>query len=86
MNPTVATIVAALIAAFASMFGSWLIYRKESKSQIEKFAKNEQRTMDRLEAIEKKLDIHNGYAEKFGTIQVDIAEMKADIRNLRRDN
>lgn len=48
-------IIAALIAAAASIFGSFLMYRKSSKDQIEKMARSEQRTLDRLEAIEKSL-------------------------------
>lgn len=76
-------IVAALIAAAASIFGSFLMYRKSSKDQIEKMARSEQRTLDRLEAIEKKLDIHNGYAEKFGDIQVSIAEIRTELKNIK---
>lgn len=76
-------IIAALIAAAASIFGSFLMYRKSSKDQIEKMARSEQRTLDRLEAIEKKLDIHNGYAEKFGDIQVSIAEIRTELKNIK---
>lgn len=77
-------IVAALIAAAASIFGSFLMYRKSSKDQIEKMARSEQRTLDRLEAIEKKLDIHNGYAEKFGDIQISIAEIRTELKSIKR--
>lgn len=77
-------IIAALIAAAASIFGSFLMYRKSSKDQIEKMARSEQRTLDRLEAIEKKLDIHNGYAEKFGDIQVSIAEIRTELKNIKQ--
>lgn len=76
-------IIAALIAAAASIFGSFLMYRKSSKDQIEKMARSEQRTLDRLEAIEKKLDIHNGYAEKFGDIQISIAEIRTELKNIK---
>lgn len=77
-------IIAALIAAAASIFGSFLMYRKSSKDQIEKMARSEQRTLDRLEAIEKKLDIHNGYAEKFGDIQISIAEIRTELKSIKR--
>lgn len=77
-------IIAALIAATASIFGSFLMYKKSSKDQIEKMARSEQKTQDRLDAIEKKIDIHNGYAEKFGDIQVSIAEIKTEIKNIKR--
>lgn len=76
-------IVVALITAAASIFGSYLLYHKSSKEQIEKMAKSEQKTMDRLEAIEKKLDIHNGYALKFEDIRVSIAEIRTEIKNIK---
>lgn len=40
------------------------------------------RQEDRLANIEKKLDEHNGYAEKFALIQTDIAVIKAKIGQL----
>ena len=42
----------------------------------------EQRLEFRLKSIENKLDTHNGYAEKLGDIQTDIAVIKNDIKNL----
>lgn len=38
----------------------------------------------RLDAIEHKLDIHNGYAEKFGDITKDIAIIKTELANIKR--
>ena len=43
----------------------------------------EQKHADRLEAIEHKLDIHNGYAEKLGDIGEAIVAMKKDIEFLK---
>jgi len=37
----------------------------------------------RLSSVEKKLDIHNGYAEKLGDIQKDIAVIRTEIINLK---
>lgn len=39
---------------------------------------------NRLTKIEKKLDEHNHYAEKFGEVKVDITSMKKDIEYLRK--
>lgn len=33
----------------------------------------------RLEALEKKVDTHNGYAEKFSSASQDIAVLKTDV-------
>jgi len=37
----------------------------------------------RLQQIEKKLDIHNGYAEKFGEITADIKLIQKDVEYLK---
>jgi hypothetical protein len=34
-------------------------------------------------SIEAKLDIHNGYADKFGDIAVALAELRTDVKYLR---
>lgn len=39
---------------------------------------------NRLTKIEKKLDEHNHYAERFGEIKIDITSMKKDIEYLRK--
>lgn len=36
----------------------------------------------RLDSLEKKVDIHNGYAAKFGDIQTDIAVIKERIEHI----
>ena len=41
------------------------------------------RLEDRLTSVEHKLDIHNGYAKKLGSIDVQMAEMRKDISYLR---
>lgn len=60
---------------------------KEKKRAVEE-AHKEERLAARLNAIEKnlednnhKLDIHNGYAEKFGSIQSDIAYIKGKLED-----
>ena len=37
----------------------------------------------RLDNIEKKLDIHNGYAEKFADISVAMAEMGTELKAIK---
>lgn len=80
------TIVTALIAAGASMFGSWAASARQRKEDAVKEAQREQKQADRLDAIERKLDIHNGYAEKFGEIGQDIVAIKKDIEYLKKNN
>lgn len=37
----------------------------------------------RLKSLEKKVDIHNGYAQKFAETQTDIALIKKDIEFIK---
>ena len=76
MNPTV---LAALIGAAASIIVNLIsAWQQNSKRRVEE-AKRETRLEERLKSIEKKLDEHNGYAQKIGGIQQDIAYIKGKM-------
>jgi len=81
------TILVAILTGAFSVVGSYVankaISEKKSKEDDIKAAQREQRQQDRLEAIEHKLDIHNGYAEKLGSIQLDITAIHKDIEYLK---
>ncbi len=82
------TIIAVILTGIFSVCGSYVanksISDKQSKENAVKDAQREQRQSDRLEAIEHKLDIHNGYAEKLGHIDVSLASMQKDIEYLKK--
>ncbi len=76
MNPTV---MAALIGAAASIIVNLIsAWQQNSKRRIEEAAR-EAKLEERLKSIEKKLDEHNGYAQKIGGIQQDIAYIKGKM-------
>ena len=75
-------VVAALIGAGASIIVELIASWQRGKKHAVEEAVKEQRLEFRLKSIESKLDIHNGYAEKLGDIQTDIAVIKNDIKNL----
>ena len=76
MNPTV---VAALIGAAASIIVNLIsAWQQNSRRRIEESIR-EARLEERLKSIEKKLDEHNGYAQKIGGIQQDIAYIKGKM-------
>ncbi len=80
MNPAViSAIIAAVTAVLCQLIVNWGAARKRAVEE----AKNEQRLKDRLTNIEKKLDEHNGYAEKLGDIAVTLGQIKTDIKYLR---
>lgn len=64
-------IIVAIFTGIFSVFGQWLISRER-----------EIRLDERLKSVEKKLDEHNGYAQKFSDIQVDIAKISTKLENL----
>lgn len=82
----------ALITGACAVIGNWFIYRsnrlKEEeirKNETAERAKAQQKLDDRLEHIEKKLDSHNGYAEKFTNTGTQITAMQKDIEFLKDD-
>lgn len=75
-------VLAALIGAVASIIVNLISAgNQRRKRAVEEAVKNE-RLENRLNSIEHKLDIHNGYAEKLGSISTDIAVIKNDIKTL----
>lgn len=84
-------IILALIALIGTVVGAIIGYWGKSRKQIAEDAKREQMQHDNFEKIfewmrrvDHKLDIHNGYAEKFGSIEKKIGEIKTDINYLKR--
>jgi len=75
-------VIVALITGVCSVIGQWLISRSQNKNRKIEDAVRDARLEDRLKAVEHKLDVHNGYAEKFTEISTDIAVIKNDIKTL----
>lgn len=76
-------IIVALITATASIIGQWLIYRKQRTDAEVKRAVKDKEMSDRLTVIERKLDEHNGYAEKLGDIAVAIVKLQKDVEYIK---
>lgn len=79
-----------IITAIAGIIGAYLAVRKSTQEQEIKNVQREQRQSDRLDQIEekignleKKVDIHNGYAEKFGAIANNMTAISKDIEYLK---
>ena len=78
------TIVVAIITGVCSVIGQYFISIKKAKESEMHDIQREQKQSDRLDAIEHKLDIHNGYAEKLGDISITMAKMQKDIEFLKK--
>lgn len=75
-------IIIAIITGLFAVLGQWLISRQQTAKRKIDEAVRDQKLEDRISALEKKIDIHNGYAEKFAEIGTDIAVIKNDIKTL----
>ena len=75
-------IIIAIITGACAVIGQWLISRQQAAKWRVDEAKRDQNLEDRIKDLEKKIDIHNGYAERFAEIGTDIAVIKNDIKTL----
>ena len=93
LTPAAATVIAAILSASAAI----IVGALNSRSQRKKFSADiKERDIERakveavrdaklemwMQQVDKKLDTHNGYAEKLGSISTDIAVIKNDIKTL----
>lgn len=72
-------VLVAIITGLCAVVGQWLISRQQNEKRKTDEAIREARLEDRLRSVEKKLDEHNGYAEKFVKIGQDIAIIKTKM-------
>jgi hypothetical protein len=77
-------VIVAIITGLCAIFGQWLVGQNQTKQKKADDAVRDARIEDRIQAVETKLDTHNGYAEKISEIQTDIAVIKNDIKTLYR--
>lgn len=75
-------VIAALIGAIASIIVNVITASSARKKRAVEEAVRETNLENRLSSIERKLDIHNSYADKLGSISTDIAVIRNDIKNL----
>lgn len=76
MNPTV---LAALIGSITSIAVCLISNWQQNKKRAIEAAVSEAKLEARLANIEHKLDTHNEYAEKIGTMRTDIAFIKGKL-------
>ena len=83
-------VLAAAIPAVASVIVQLVISGSKRRETDAKLAAHEQRQVDaldelkrELEGVKRRLDTHNGYAEKFASASKDIALIQKDIEYLK---
>ena len=78
-------IVVGALAVAGSYAGNVALTRKKAREDEIREAEREARQEERMRAIEKKLDEHNHYAEKLGSIEKSMVAMQKDIEYLRKE-
>lgn len=79
------SVIVALITGACAVIGNALVSRSYRRKEEQQRAIKEAEVEIRLDNIEHKLDIHNGYAEKLGEISVAIAKIQVALEGLIND-
>lgn len=78
-------IIVGILAVLGSYLGNVALTRKKARLDEIKEIERETRQEDRMRSIETKLDEHNRYAEKLGSIEKSLVAMQKDIEYLRKE-
>ena len=76
-------VLVALITGICSVVGQLLISRNQNQKRKIDEAVRDARLDDRLAGVERRLDEHNRYAQKFETISVNLATITTEIKNIK---
>lgn len=76
-------VIVALITGICSVVGNSLLSKSYRTKEEQRREVEEAKVEMRLDNIEKKLDIHNGYAEKFSDISVAMAEISTELKAIK---
>lgn len=76
------SIAVALITGASAVVSNVVISRKRSRQDAIDNALREQRQADRLDRLEHKVDIHNGYAKRFNDIEKSIIRIETKMGDL----
>ena len=79
------TLLTVIISSICTVVGNYFVYLKRSRVNLEEQAKRYQFYADKIQAIDKKLDEHNNYANLFQKNAKDISDIKADNKLMWRE-
>lgn len=86
LENVILAIITGLLAVLGTYVGNVTISRKKAREDALKDAERETKQALRLDIIEKKLDEHNKWGEKFTKVSEDIAVIKKELEYLRKEN
>ena len=77
-------VIIAIITGLFAVFGQWLITRKSRADDAAERARLDERTDQRLQAIEHELTELKAQVREHNGLKQDIAALRADVRNLEK--
>lgn len=78
-------VLAAVIGAVASIIVNLITASNQRKKRAVEEAVKDERLENRLKSIERKLDEHNGYADRFSVYSEKLASIATDIAVIKHD-
>lgn len=84
MDAGMVTILVTLIGEAAGIIGILIKTAAERKKNAIEQARRDQKLDDRLDRLEKKVDEHNGYAQKFTESSKAIIAIQKDVEWLKK--
>ena len=83
LTPAQATVIASIISGLVAIIVCvWNNRAMTNKQKVEEAARDAKLEMW-MQTVDRKLDTHNGYAERFSEIKEDIAGIRASIEFLK---
>ena len=76
-------IIIAAITGLCAVFGQWLITRKSRADDAAERARLDERTDQRLQAIEHAVNALEAQVREHNGLKQDIVEIKTEIRNMK---
>lgn len=93
MDANTTTILVSVIGLIGTVIGAVLTYLAKSRKMAVEEAKREQKQndqfdkiFDELGGIKRRLDEHNHYAEKLGSIEKSLLSVNKDIEFMKQNN
>ena len=77
------SIIVAIITGLCAVIGQYLIARENKRKADTEQAVKDALMSQRLDSIERKLDEHNGYAQRFEEVAVSLAELRTELHTRR---
>ena len=74
------SIIVAIITGTCAVLGQWLIARENKRKSDMERAVRDAHVEEQLSRLEKKVDEHNGYAQKFEEVAVSLAELRTELK------